>query len=100
MTTQHRSPRDTFAKARTSLFVLVLSSFGLLGCTATEPTEIVAGVSTQIRVPDDLKAVGITVTSRGQPVFCQSYPVTEGLATLPATLGLRGDTNKISSDFR
>lgn len=93
----HRSPRDRFVHVRQRVLGLALASLGSFACTATEPTEIVAGVSTQIRVPDDLKAVGITVQSQGRLVFCESYPVTQGLATLPATLGLRGDTDKISS---
>lgn len=71
-------------------------ALALGSCTATQPTEIVAGVSTQIRVPDELQAVGITVQAGGQVIFCNSYPVTEGFATLPATLGLRGDRNGLS----
>ena len=85
-------PRRIFAETHRLGSALSLA-LALGACTATEPTQIVAGVSTQIRVPDELQAVGITVQAGGQVVFCNSYPVTQGFATLPATLGLRGDRN-------
>jgi hypothetical protein len=71
-----------------TLGLAALSGLSLLGCTADEPTEIVAGVSTQIRVPDDLRSVGVVVQVGGRVQFCQTYSVTEGLVRLPATLGV------------
>lgn len=63
-----------------------------LGCSSSRPTEIVAGVSTQIRVPDGLTAVGLTVQVGGDVVFCEHYRVTDGFATLPGSLGVLGDS--------
>jgi hypothetical protein len=66
--------------------------WALLGfaCSAKEPTEIVGGVSTQIKVPEYLRSIGITVQVGGRVRFCQTYPVTGGLTILPATLGVLG----------
>jgi len=63
-----------------------------LACTATEPTEVVAGVTTQIKVPEYLRSVGLVVQAEGELVFCQTYPVTDGQTRLPATLGVLGAT--------
>ncbi len=56
------------------------------GC-ATEPTEIVAGMTTQLQVPKHLKSVGVVVQLGGRLVFCESYRVHDGTVTLPSTLG-------------
>lgn len=63
-----------------------------LACSSTRPTEIVAGVSTQIRVPDDIRAVGVVVQANGAVEFCEHYSVVDGVATLPATLGVLGQS--------
>ncbi len=60
----------------------------LAGCSEEEPTEIVAGVSTQMRVPEGIKGVGLLVVGDGTPLFCGYYPVIDGTTTLPATLGV------------
>jgi hypothetical protein len=63
-----------------------------LGCSSTRPTEIVAGVSTQIRVPDGLSAIGLSVQLGGTVKYCEHFPVTDNVATLPGSLGLLGET--------
>ena len=64
-----------------------VTALGLLGgCTPDEPTQLVAGMTTQMRVPDEIKSVGIVVQSGGRLVFCDSYPVADGSVTLPSTL--------------
>lgn len=63
-----------------------------LACTSTDPTEIVGGVTTQIKVPDYLRSVGLTVQVGGEVKFCDAYPVTNGSTTLPATLGVLGSS--------
>jgi hypothetical protein len=75
-------------------------ALALLGsaCTAQEPTEIVGGVMTQIKVPDYLKAVGVLVQVEGEVKFCEAYPVTDGRTRLPATLGVLGTTGLSASD--
>ena len=60
----------------------------LAACSTDEPTEIVAGVSTQMRVPEGIKGVGLRVVGDGVPLFCEHYPVVDGVARLPATLGV------------
>jgi hypothetical protein len=67
-------------------------------CSAQEPTEIVGGVTTQIKVPEYLRSVGITVQVGGRVRFCETYPVTGGLTVLPATLGLLGAAGLAPTD--
>ena len=74
----HRSP---------AIFCWLLLGFA---CSAEEPTEIVGGVTTQIKVPEYLRSVGITVQVGGRVRFCDTYPVTDGRTVLPATLGVLG----------
>ena len=72
---------------RTSFSLAALAAVS--ACTSDHPTEIVAGVSTQIRVPDYLKKVGVVVEQQGRVQFCDVYPVGEaGNVTLPASLGV------------
>jgi len=56
------------------------------GCTPDQPTQLVAGMTTQMQVPDEIRSVGIVVQSGGRLVFCDEYPVADGLVTLPSTL--------------
>ncbi len=80
-------------KPRTRLRrTLVLGAVGLTamawsGCQRKEATELVAGVSTQVQVPRDLKAVRIDVNLGGFNFFCKSYRVYDGKVQLPRTLG-------------
>ncbi|MBX3228305.1 MAG: hypothetical protein KIT84_06615 [Labilithrix sp.] len=57
------------------------------GCEQKKATEYVTGVSTQVQVPRDLKAVRITLSTGGIQSFCQSYRVHNGKVLLPRTLG-------------
>lgn len=57
------------------------------GCEAKKATEYVAGISTQIAVPRDLKAVRVEVTVGGFSTFCQAYKVYDGKVQLPRSLG-------------
>ena len=59
------------------------------GCSSKKQTELVAGVSTQVRVPKDLRSVRIDAQSGGVLVFCGVYDVTNGIARLPKTLALQ-----------
>jgi hypothetical protein len=70
--------------ATTLLFAGLAASWS--ACT-TIPTEIVAGMTTQIQVPKELKAVGIVMRYGSQLIFCKAYPVVDGSVTLPSTLG-------------
>ncbi|HEX8793471.1 MAG TPA: hypothetical protein VF765_21160 [Polyangiaceae bacterium] len=71
--------------------VLVLgagSMSGDAGCSATKPTELVPGATTQVQVPKDLGGLRVIVVGNGQKVFDQSYTVQNGIVILPATLGI------------
>jgi hypothetical protein len=71
-----------------SLVVAAAPLGPLAACTTEKPTQIVAGVTTQMQVPKELKAVGVVVQSAGRLVFCESYVVSDGTVRLPSTLGL------------
>jgi hypothetical protein len=57
------------------------------GCTAKKQTEYVAGISTQVQVPRDMKAVRVDLYKGGINVFCQVYKVYNGRVQLPNSLG-------------
>jgi hypothetical protein len=57
------------------------------GCDAKKQTEFVTGVSTQVKVPRDLKAIRVDVTVGGVIKFCQGYRVYDGKVQLPRSLG-------------
>jgi hypothetical protein len=73
-------------RALAASLLLGLSATAYAGCRNT-PTEIVAGVTTQLQVPKFLSSVGVTVQIGGRVVFCQSYDVVNGVANLPSTIG-------------
>src|SRR5580658_5122281 len=58
------------------------------GCTATKPTELVPGALSQISVPHDLAGIKLQVFANGSQKFSNHYPVTNGVALLPGTLGV------------
>lgn len=66
----------------------------LAACSSSAPTEIVAGVSTQIQVPEYLKEVGVVVQAGGRLQFCESYQVQDRTVTLPASLGVLDRENR------
>jgi hypothetical protein len=71
---------------------IVLGTTGLAGliwsgCEAKQVTEYVMGVSTQVQVPRDLKAVRIDISVNGVSQFCQGYKVYDGKVQLPRSLG-------------
>ena len=80
---KHARPRNVCAAA------LLLGMGGATVAACNNPTtEIVAGMTTQIQVSKDLAAVGVLVRYGGQLVSCRTYPLVDGAATLPATLGV------------
>lgn len=70
-------------------------TLGLLGaaalawsaCEPAKQTQYVAGISTQVQVPRDLKTVRVDVTVGGIVTFCQAYRVYDGKVILPRSLG-------------
>lgn len=85
-----RGARRGLALLGLSLLTLPFLSVG--ACSSSTPTEIVAGVHTQLSVPDHLRSVGLVVQVGGEVRFCDVYAVADGRVTLPATLGVLGET--------
>lgn len=57
------------------------------GCTPKKQTEYVAGISTQVQVPRDLRSVRVTVSIGGQVQLCRNYRAYNGQVQLPRSLG-------------
>lgn len=66
---------------------ILATTIGWAGCDAKQQTEYVAGISTQVVVPRDLKAVVISVNVGGVGQFCRAYRVYDGRVQLPRSLG-------------
>lgn len=58
------------------------------GCSPTNPTELVPGALSQITVPKDMAGIKLEVLANGATVFVHHYQAQNGVAFLPATLGL------------
>jgi hypothetical protein len=76
------SNRRIACLASVSLLALLWS-----GCEAKQQTEYVAGISTQVKVPRDLKSVRLSVSVGGVRQFCRGYRVYDGRVQLPRSLG-------------
>jgi hypothetical protein len=63
------------------------------GCEGKQATEYVTGISTQVSVPRDLKAVRVEVSVGGVPQFCRGYRVYDGKVQLPRSLGTFPNTD-------
>lgn len=80
--------RSLLVRSSISAALLAVAAAGLAPACTTQPTEIVAGMTTQIQVPKELAAVGVVIRYGGQLVSCRSYPLSDGTVTLPSTLGV------------
>ncbi|MBS2015534.1 MAG: hypothetical protein JST00_21790 [Deltaproteobacteria bacterium] len=74
--------RRTLTLAAAGLSALVYS-----GCESKLQTQYVAGVSTQVQVPRDIKSVRLDIAVGGASVFCRAYRVYDGKVLLPRSLG-------------
>jgi hypothetical protein len=70
-----------------SLALAATAALGWMGCESQKQTELVAGISTQVQVPRDLKTVQVSVTVEGAVTFCKNYLVYDGKVQLPRSLG-------------
>ena len=70
-----------------SLALVTASGLGWMGCESQKQTELVAGISTQVQVPRDLKTVQVSVAVEGTVTFCKNYLVYDGKVQLPRSLG-------------
>jgi hypothetical protein len=57
------------------------------GCSPKKQTEYVAGITTQVQVPRDLRAIRVSVSIGGFITFCQAYRAYNGVVQLPRSLG-------------
>ena len=70
-----------------ALSLVSLSALAWSGCEAKQQTEYVTGISTQVKVPRDLKSVRLSVSVGGLRTFCRGYRVYDGRVQLPRSLG-------------
>lgn len=83
----HRPTR--LRRRRSALTVLGLAASALVwsGCEGAKQTELVAGVSTQMKVPRDIEIVRVVVDVGGVSRFDRVYKVYDGRVQLPRSLG-------------
>lgn len=68
--------------------------FGLLAlgiasaCSSSPATQFTVGVMSQIIVPKELRSIRITASVAGDIRFCETYPVDDGMTSLPQSLAL------------
>ncbi|MBL0197057.1 MAG: PEGA domain-containing protein [Myxococcales bacterium] len=79
-----------------TLGIISLAGLAWSGCEGKKQTEFVAGISTQVRVPKDLKTIRVDVLVGGTQVKCDSYRVYDGKVQLPR----RSAALPISADNR
>lgn len=77
----------SFSKKALTLGLLGATALAWTGCEPAKQTQYVAGISTQVKVPRDLKTVRVDVTAGGIPALCSSYKVYDGRVQLPRSLG-------------
>lgn len=81
------STRRAAASRAVALGAFAACAIAWSGCEAKKQTEYVAGISTQVQVPRDLKAIRIDVSVGGVVQFCRGYRVYDGKVQLPRSLG-------------
>ncbi|MEO8876463.1 MAG: hypothetical protein ABI461_12815, partial [Polyangiaceae bacterium] len=64
-------------------------------CSSAPVTELVAGVSTQVQVPKELRSIEVSVKAGGQTSYCQHFDVVQGKVQLPKTLGVNKEHDNI-----
>jgi hypothetical protein len=77
----------SFTKKALTFGLLGATAIAWSGCSPEKQTQYVAGISTQVKVPRDLKTVRVDVTVAGIPALCNSYKVYDGKVQLPRSLG-------------
>jgi|GEM_PF-555203 len=79
--------RRSYTRGALTLGAFAATALLWSGCEAKKQTEYVAGVSTQVQVPRDLKAIRVDVSVGGVVQFCRGYRVYDGKVQLPRSLG-------------
>ena len=86
LSTRHPRRAQACALAALSCFV---------ACSSAPVTELVAGVSTQVQVPKELRSIEVSVKAGGQTSYCQHFEVVQGKVQLPRTLGVNKEHDNI-----
>ena len=94
----HGTPARRLGRAAVTLAAVAATALVWSGCDAKKQTEYVAGVSTQVQVPRDLKAIRVDVSVGGVIQFCRGYRVYDGKVQLPRSLGELPASGKPGSD--
>lgn len=81
-----RTPRPRLRRAFT-LLGLAASAGVWSGCEGAKQTELVAGISTQMKVPRDIEMVRVIVDVGGVSRHDRVYKVYDGRVALPRSLG-------------
>jgi hypothetical protein len=86
--------KSTLAKT-TSVALVALGAIWT-GCAPDNPTEFVAGISTQVQIPKEMRSVRIDIAINEVPYACYQHKAYNGRVVLPRTLGVvnppeRGD---------
>jgi hypothetical protein len=71
----------------TVTLIATACSLGFAACTRAPTDQFVAGLTTQVQVPRDLQSVVIRISKANSNLFCKAYPVIDGVARLPQSLG-------------
>lgn len=74
---------------------VTLAVCGVAACSSAPVTELVAGVSTQVQVPKELRSIEVSVKAGGQTSYCQHFEVVQGKVQLPRTLGVNKEHDNI-----
>jgi hypothetical protein len=71
----------------TATLIATACSLGFAACTRAPTDQFIAGLTTQVQVPRDLQSVVIRISKANSNLFCKAYPVIDGVARLPQSLG-------------
>lgn len=67
---------------------LLVTGMAWLGCSPDTPTEFVAGVSTQVQIPKEMRSVRLDIHINDVPYACYTHKAYNGRVVLPRTLGI------------
>jgi len=68
--------------------LLSLAFGAFAACSSSPSTQFTVGVMSQIIVPKELRSIRITASVGGDIRFCETYPVDDGMTSLPQSLAL------------
>jgi len=75
-----------FFRSTASLLALASAALVIGACTSSTPTGVIAGVTTQMQIPRDVKFIRLMAKSGSNFVLNEIYKVEDGTVKLPGTL--------------